>query len=148
MTKRQICYRTILLEKIHNHSYYKSLEDWEWREFLSKNYKTCSSKLLGINELKNLILMLDGKVKNALNDKKARAEITKYLKQIESSRDEKITIAQIEKMLKIKKKLNLTNRNFWNFIDKKVGYFPFRLNLIQKLEANKVISELLRYKVA
>jgi len=120
----------------------------EWKKFLNENYQTDSSKLLGINELKNLILLLDGKIKRALNDKNARKEVANYLKQIETDNNEKATNAQIEKMLKMKQKLNLSNRNFWNFIDKKIGYFPFRLNLIQKLEANRIISELLKSKVA
>ena len=144
MTKRKINYRNILLKEIHSHRVYNSLKDEEWREFLHKNYRVSSSKLLGISELKNLILLLEGKINRALNDNDARREIRNYLIQIESNNKEKATPSQIEKIQKIRRKQNLTNRNFWEFVDTKIGYFPFRLNLIQKLEANKIFTELLK----
>ena len=144
MTKREIHYRNILLKEIHSHRVYNSLKDEEWRDFLHKNYRVTSSKLLGISELKNLILLLDGKINRALNDTNARREIKNYLTQIESNTKERATPSQIEKIQKIRRKQNLTNRKFWEFVDTKIGYFPFRLNLIQKLEANKIIMGLLK----
>ncbi len=126
MTEGQQIYRRNLLRRIHIHPWYKSAKQSDgWEAFLMENYGVASSGRLSIDELRNLLGVMDGRMEPEISGEREGMAT-------------RAQIATIEKLW-LERARESSQPALMHYVRRVVGVMPLSLSILSKIQASAVI---------